>query len=158
MWLLHITLHNVLVWRTNFHRFGITAYDDIWLLHIVCFGNTVCLVSAEITFDFVVFRCTHFKGAIKHLLNSEPNQIFWDVVRGEQKISASIPVRLIPTTVMSPMARLCRSTTKLQRREMCLLRLRNLFSFDNATAAWQSSYMIVGFVWRNPSSIHILRK
>jgi len=88
MWLLHITLHNVLVWRTNialhnvfvwrtnFHRFGITAYDDIWLLHIDCFGNRVCLVSAEITFDFVFFRCTHFKGAIKHLLNSEPNQIF----------------------------------------------------------------------------------
>ena len=72
-----IILHNVLVWKTNFHRFGITAYDDIWLLHIVFFGNRVCLVSAEITFDFVFFRCTHFKGAIKHLLNSEPNQIFW---------------------------------------------------------------------------------
>ena len=36
MWLMHITLHNVLVWRTNFHRFGIKAYDDIWLLHILC--------------------------------------------------------------------------------------------------------------------------
>ena len=68
MWLLHIILHNVLVWKTNFHRFGITAYDDIWLLHIVFFGNRVCSVSAEITFDFVFFRCTHFKGAIKQLI------------------------------------------------------------------------------------------
>jgi len=34
----------------------------------------VCLVSAEITFDFVFFRYTHFKDAIKHLLNSEPNE------------------------------------------------------------------------------------
>jgi len=66
----------VLVWKTNFHRFGMTAYDDIWLLHIVCFGNRVCLVCAEITFDFVFFRCTHFKDAIIHLLSSEPNQIF----------------------------------------------------------------------------------
>ena len=48
----------------------------MWLLHInVFFGNRVCLVSAEIIFDFVFFRCTHFKGAIKHLLNSEPNQL-----------------------------------------------------------------------------------
>ena len=79
MWLLDIILHNVLVWKTNFHRFGITAYDDICLLHIVCFVDRVCLVSAKIKFGFVFFRCTHFKDAIKHLLNSEPNQIFGEV-------------------------------------------------------------------------------
>ena len=69
-------LHCIMFWCAEqiFHRFGITAYDDIWVLHIVWFGNRVCLVSAEITFDFVFFRCTHFKGAIKQLLNSESNQ------------------------------------------------------------------------------------
>ena len=62
------------VGKKKIHRFGITAYDDIWLLHIVFFGNRVCLVSAEITFDFIFFRCTHFKDAIIHLLSStEPN-------------------------------------------------------------------------------------
>ena len=63
------------------------------------------------------------------------NGIKLDAGRGEQNISASIPVRLILTTAMSSMVRLCRSTTKLQRKEICLLRLRNLFSFDKATAA-----------------------
>jgi len=63
------------------------------------------------------------------------NGIKLDAGRGEQNIFASIPVRLIPTTAMSPMARLYRSRTKLQRSEMCLLRLRNMFSLDQATAA-----------------------
>jgi len=58
-----------------------------------------------------------------------------DAGRGEQNISASIPVRLIPTTVMSPMARLSRSTTKLQQREMCLMRLQIMFFLDKGTAA-----------------------
>ena len=49
------------------------------MLHIVCFVDRVCLVSAKIKFGFVFFRCTHFKDAIKHLLNSEPNQIFGEV-------------------------------------------------------------------------------
>ena len=44
---------------------------------LFCFGDRVWLVSAEIQFVFVFFRCTHLRGAIKHLLNSGPNQIFW---------------------------------------------------------------------------------
>ena len=69
------------------------------------------------------------------------NGIKFDAGRGDQNISVNIPVRLIPTTAMSPMARLCRSTTNFQRREMCLLRLRNLFCLDKVTASWQSLYI-----------------
>jgi len=50
-------------------------------------------------------------------------------------MSAGIPAQIIPTTAMSPMAALCRSTTQLQRREMCSLVLQKLFSLDKATAA-----------------------
>jgi len=59
----------------------------------------------------------------------------FDAGRGEQNMSAGIPAQIIPTTAMSPMAALCRSTTQLQRREMCSLLLQKLFSLDKATAA-----------------------
>jgi len=44
------------------------------------------------------------------------NGIKLDAGRGEQNIFASIPVRLIPTTFISPMARLCRSTETGKKR------------------------------------------
>jgi len=63
------------------------------------------------------------------------NGIKLNAGRGEQNMSASISVQLIPTTAMSPMARLYRSTTKLKGREICLLQLRNPCSLDKALAA-----------------------
>jgi hypothetical protein len=41
---------------------------------------------------------------------------------------------------------------------MCLLRLQKRFSFERATADSQSSYMMVGWVCINPSSLASLRK
>jgi len=76
--------------------------------------------------------------------------------RGLHKMSASIIVRLTETTLRSPC--LCFSTIKLQRTSMCLLRLRKRFSFERATADSQSSYMMVGWVCMNPSSLATLRK
>jgi len=71
------------------------------------------------------------------------NGIKLDAGRGEQNMSAGIPVRLIPTTTLSLMERFCRSTTKLQGREMCLLRLRNLSSLDKANAACQALTILI---------------
>ena len=67
--------------------------------------------------------------------------------RGEQNISASIPVRLMPTTVISLMARLWRSTTKLQRREICLLQLQNRFSLERATASVSTASRVALALW-----------
>ena len=76
--------------------------------------------------------------------------------RGLHKMSASIMFRLTETTLRSPC--LCFSTMKLQRTSICLLRLRKRFSFERATADSQSSYMMVGWVCINPSSLASLRK
>ena len=65
-------------------------------------------------------------------------------------------VRLTETTLRSTCR--CFSTMKLQRTSMCLLRLRKRFSFERATADSQSSYMMVGWVCVNPSSLASLRR
>ena len=71
-------------------------------------------------------------------------------------MSASMMVRLTETTRRSPCR--CFSTTKLQRTSMCFERFLNRFSRDKATADSQSSYMIVGWGWRKPSSVQSLRR
>ena len=76
--------------------------------------------------------------------------------RGLHRMSASIMVRLTEITLRSPC--LCFSTIKDQRTSICLLRLRKRFSFERATADSQSSYMMVGWVCMNPSSLASLRK
>ena len=78
--------------------------------------------------------------------------------RGDANISASMILRLTETTFTSPTSSRCRSATKDHRSEICLERFRKRFSLERATALSQSSYIMVGEDWRQPSSLQSFRR
>jgi len=128
--------------------------DRSWDSHtivVLCMTKT-CRCTGEHCSDPFGIPSRHEQRSTKRCPAPELVAIWW--------ASVGIPILCCRTVHSSVLVEVSRKylPTYLHLRDMCLLRLWNLFSLDKATSAWQSSYIKVGLFCRISSSMHTLQR